>query len=93
VDFAGSYNLVGLSGKFTIRIRLTDGDPAAKAGPCEITFNGETDATAKYEVNGAKLTIVTTFNQTPIAIYRGGAGTHIDGVYGQNLWIGESAPA
>jgi len=91
VDFAGSYHVFGQSGEFTLGIRLTDGDQGRTAGPCEVTLNGETDATAKYEVHGAKLTIATTLNRTPVAIYPNKAGTQIDGVSGHNLWIGESA--
>jgi hypothetical protein len=88
VDFAGSYQAFGQTGTFTIRIRLTDSNPAAVSGPCEVTLNGSTDVSAKYEVHGAKLTIATTLNRTPVAIYGNQGGTQIDGISGHNLWIG-----
>jgi hypothetical protein len=88
VDFTGSYNAFGQVGTFTIRIRLTDGISGAVSGSCEVTLNGSIDASAKYEVHGVKLMIVTTLNQTPVAIYRNQSGTQIDGISGHNLWIG-----
>src|SRR3954453_11776318 len=63
VDFAGSYQAFGQAGTFTIRIRLSDDTQGAAFGACEVTLNGSTDAAAKYEVHGVKLTIVTTLNQ------------------------------
>jgi hypothetical protein len=89
VDFAGSYQAFGQSGTFTIRIRLTDANPAATSGPCEITLNAKSDAAAKYAVDGTKLTITTKLNQTPVAIYGSQGGTQVDGISGHNLWIGQ----
>jgi hypothetical protein len=88
VDFAGSYQAFGQAGTFAIRIRLSDGSPAAVSGSCEVTLNGTIDASAKYEVHGVTLTIATTLNRTPVAIYRNQNGTQIDGISGHNLWIG-----
>jgi hypothetical protein len=90
IDFAGSYHILLQSGIFTIRIRLTDGKPAATSGQCEVTLNGKVDSEAKYQVDGAKLTIATTLNPTPVSVYRDQGGTQIDGVSGHNLWIGQS---
>ena len=89
VDFAGSYEAFGQAGTFTIRIQLADGSPAAASGACQVTMNTTTDTAAKYHAKGKKLTITTTLNQTPIAIYGSQGGTQIDGVSGHNLWIGE----
>jgi hypothetical protein len=88
VDFAGSYQAFGQVGTFAIRIRLADGSQAAASGSCEVTLNGNTDASAKYEVHGVKLTISTTLNLTPVAVYRNQNGTQIDSISGHNLWIG-----
>ncbi|MBM7488133.1 hypothetical protein ACVWWI_006316 [Bradyrhizobium sp. USDA 3686] len=88
VDFAGSYHAFGQAGNFTIGIQLTEDNSAAVSGLCEVTLNGSIDASARYEVHGAKLTIVTTLNRTLVAIYRNQNGTQIDGVSGHNLWIG-----
>jgi hypothetical protein len=88
VDFAGSYQAFGHAGKFSIRIQLADNNPAAISGSCEVTLNAKTDASAKYEIHGTKLTIATTLNQTPVAIYGNQGGTQIDGISGHNLWIG-----
>jgi hypothetical protein len=88
VDFAGSYQAFGQAGTFTIRIRLNDGSPTAVSGSCEVALNGSTDASAKFEVHGVKLTIVTTLNRTPVAISRNQNGTQIDGISDHSLWIG-----
>lgn len=88
-EFSGSYQAFGTAGAFNIRIRLTDNDTAATSGPCEVTLNESMDATAKYEVHGAKLMIVTTLNRTPVAIYLNQGGTQIDNISGHNLWIGQ----
>jgi hypothetical protein len=93
VDFAGSYQTFAQSGTFAIRIRLTDNDPAAISGSCEVTLNEDVDDAAKYEVHGAKLTVATTLNPTPVRVYRNQGGTQIDGVSGHDLWIGQSAIA
>src|SRR5215471_10532379 len=87
VDFTGSYEAFGQAGTFAIRIRLSGGSPAATSGPCEVTLNASTDAVAKYQVDGTKLTIATKLNPTPVAIYGSQGGTQIDGISGHNLWI------
>jgi hypothetical protein len=87
VGFAGSYKAFGQAGNFNIRIRLTDTKPAT-SGSCEVTLNASSDAAAKYAIQGAKLTITTKLNQTPVAIYGSQGGTQIDGISGHNLWIG-----
>jgi len=88
VGFAGSYQAFGQAGSFTIDIRLTDDNPAATSGPCEVTLNAQIDSAAQYQAD-AKLTIVTSLNETPVAIYPSQGGTQIDGVSGHNLWIGQ----
>ena len=87
-SFAGSYEAFGQAGTFNLRVRLTDRNPAARSGPCEVMLNGNPDAGAKYEVHGAKLTIATTLNPMPVAVYPNKGGTQIDGISGHNLWIG-----
>jgi hypothetical protein len=89
-EFAGSYRTFLTAGDFNIRILLTDDNPNATAGPCEITLNGNVDTTAKYEVHGAKLVIATTLNEMPVAIYPNQGGTQIDNISGHNVWIGQS---
>jgi hypothetical protein len=93
VDFAGSYQAFGQAGNFSIRIHLTDNNPAATSGPCEVTLNASSDSAAKYEVHGAQLTVATILNPMPVAIRRNEGGTQMDGVSGHNLWIGQSATA
>ncbi len=88
MDFAGSYQVFLISGNFTIEIKLTDNNPAAASGPCEITLNGQTDSAATYQVNGQKLTFTTNLNPTPIDIYASQGGTQVDNVSGHDLWIG-----
>lgn len=88
---SGSYQIFLTAGAFNIRILLTDSNPAATAGPCEITLNGSVDKTAKYGVYGAKFMITTTLNQTPVAIYLNQGGTQIDNISGHNVWIGQGA--
>lgn len=88
IDFAGSYQAFGQTGAFAIRIRLTDSSPAAVSGSCEVTLNASADTTAKYEVHGTKLVVVTRLNRTPVAIYGNQNGTQIDGISDHNLWIG-----
>lgn len=88
INFEGSYQAFGQSGAFAICIRLADSNPAAVSGQCEVRLNASIDATAKYEVHGTKLMIVTTLNRTPVAIYGNQGGTQIDGISGHNLWIG-----
>lgn len=87
-DFAGSYQAFGQAGDFNLRIWLTDGNPSATSGRCEVTLNGNADATAKYEVHGTTLTVATTLNPGPVSVYRNQGGTQIDGISGHNLWIG-----
>jgi hypothetical protein len=87
-DFAGSYNAFGQAGTFNLRVRLADPNPTAVSGRCEVTLNGSADSAAKYEVHGSKLTVATTLNSTPVAVYRNESGTQIDGISGHNLWIG-----
>jgi hypothetical protein len=86
--FTGSYTIVGRAGTLTIGIKLSDDSPASPSGPCEITIGGETDSAATYLVNGQKLTLTTTLNDTPVAVYVSQGGTQIDGVSGHNIWIG-----
>jgi len=87
VGFAGSYSAFGQAGSITIRIRLTDNNPAATSGPCEVTMNDKTDVEATYEAS-TNLTINTKLNKTPVDIYPRKGGTQIDGVSGHDLWIG-----
>jgi len=87
--FGGSYEAFGQEGTFSIQIKLTDGNPTSKSGPCEVTLNTRTDPGAKYGADGARLTISTKLNQTPVAIYVSQGGTQIDGISGHNLWIGQ----
>jgi hypothetical protein len=89
IDFSGSYQAFGQAGTFTIGLQLTNGDPAATSGPCKVMLNGNTDAAARYQVDGTKLTIATMLNQTPVTIYSSEGGTQIDGISGHNLWIGQ----
>lgn len=87
-EFAGSYQAFGQAGTFSLSVRLTDHNPPATSGQCEIMLNGDADAAAKYEVHGAKLTVATTLNPTPVSVYRNEGGTQIDGMSGHDLWIG-----
>jgi len=86
--FDGSYSAFGQSGTFDIKVLLTDKNAGATNGPCSITLNGKTDASAQYQADGSKLSIKTALNATPIEIYRSQGGTQVDGVSGHNLWIG-----
>jgi hypothetical protein len=87
-DFTGSYEAFGQAGTFSLRVRLADRNPTAVSGQCEVALNGNSDVAAKYEVHGAKLTVATTLNSTPVAVYRNERGTQVDGISGHNLWIG-----
>jgi hypothetical protein len=87
-DFAGAYKAFGQAGNFSLRVRLADPNPAATSDKCEVTLNGKADVGAKYEVHGAQLTVATTLNPTPVAVYCNQNGTQIDGISGHNLWIG-----
>ncbi len=65
-DFAGTYSALGHSGRFAIKIALTDQNTASTSGACHIVLNGRTDNTATYEADGAKLTVKTVLNDTPL---------------------------
>ncbi len=39
---SGSYNVLGRSGTFDLRLDLTDENPAARSGPCTVTNVGQT---------------------------------------------------
>jgi hypothetical protein len=54
----------------------------------EVTFNGQTDNAATYQVNGHKLTFKTTLNPVSIDVHASQGGTQVDNVSGHNLWIG-----
>ena len=88
-EFAGTYSAFGQAGQFTIDVRLTDSSATNTSGPCTIVLNGATDAAARYQVNGQKLTIATTLNNAPIDIYVKQGGTQVDDISGHNLWIGQ----
>jgi hypothetical protein len=89
IDFSGSYRTLGQVGTFSIGIQLTNGNPTAASGPCKVMLNGDTDAAAKYRVNGQKLTITTKLNPAPVTIYPSQGGTQVEGISGHNLWIGQ----
>jgi hypothetical protein len=86
--FDGSYSAFGKKGTFDIAFALTDKNPGAQSGPCTITLNGKTDNAATYQVNGGKLTITTTLNTVPIAVYTSEGGTQVDNISGLSIWIG-----
>lgn len=62
-DFSGTYSALGHSGRFAIKIALTDQNAASTSGACHIVLNGRTDNTATYEADGAKLTVKTVLER------------------------------
>ena len=86
--FSGTYSFLGQSGSLTLGIDLTDHDPAGTSGPCTVTLNGKTDASATYDVDGPKLTLTTALNGTPVDIYQSKGGTQVDNISGHNVWFG-----
>jgi hypothetical protein len=86
--FAGTYQVFWYSGTLSIAIKLGGSNPAAAAGPCEITLNGKTDNAATFQVNGSKLILTTALNSTPIDVYPSNGGTQVDNVSGHDVWIG-----
>ena len=86
--FNGNYQFMGQSGTVTLAVKLTDDNPDSQSGPCQVTLNDKSDNAASYQVNGEKLTLTTSLNDTPIDAYQSQGGTQIDNVSGHNLWIG-----
>jgi hypothetical protein len=87
-EITGSYTVFGQPGTFAIAIKLTDNDPVATHGPCEITINGQKDGAGKYQTTNQKLTLATTLNAGTLDIYVKQGGTQIDRVTGHNFWLG-----
>ena len=90
-QFAGSYNAMGQSGTLKLGLVLTDRNPTSASGPCTVTLNDRADSTATYQTSGNKLTITTTLNNAPLAIYVSQNGTQIDNISDHNVWIGPHA--
>lgn len=86
--FTGSYNAFGSSGSFTIAVQLLHAQNGS-SGTCKVTLNNSTDTSAAYTAAGAKFSLQTNLNSTPIDIYVSQGGTQFDGVSGHNLWIGQ----
>ena len=57
VTINGQISILGYSGDLTIRLNLTDEDPAATEGPCVLQINTLVDENAKYEAAKNMLTV------------------------------------
>lgn len=57
IEVEGKINVVIYSGPLTIRLQLTDEDPAAQSGSCVLQLNSHTDENAAYQANGKVLTV------------------------------------
>src|SRR5271169_5271217 len=55
---SGSYNALGRSGTFDLRLDLTDEDPAAPSGPCTVTNAGRT-FNGTYTRNGSEISFAS----------------------------------
>jgi hypothetical protein len=57
VSVEGKISIMGYSGDLIIQLNLTDQDPAASSGPCQLQINTLIDENAKYETANGMLTV------------------------------------
>lgn len=92
VSFTGDATLDCFGGAFSVTVQLTDGNPGATSGPASVSFNGNVDSGATYEVtdDGAQLQVTSSvLPGSPWVLESWREGTWV-GAANADLWIGMS---